>query len=325
MSRLLKRMMLLAVTVLTVPLASLGVASPALAQPNGIFKIFSNCPLKTFRELDVPPEKALCTYNLTTGGEVAIGSTKVPISKTITLEGGAVPTGNPENEREYFALPGANGQSFSKTELNVPGGLLDLVNCEEIKGKGIWEIIERGTCKAIFENGTTGVTATTESVANTKDPAILNIKALGLEENTAAATLPVRIHLKNPLLGSSCYIGSEASPIVLHLTTGTTSPNPPNKPIKGKYGKGETLEETIAGQELEMFRLSNNSLIDNAFTTPVAEGCGEFFSFLIDPIVDSKLKLPSADGNNTAILNGTLNTANSEEVERSEKSREQQR
>jgi hypothetical protein len=320
------RWTVIATMAVLVPLASLGAASPAMAQPKGIFSIFSNCPLATFKALGIPPEKALCTFNVTSGGELAIGSTKVPINsgvnagKTITLEGGAIPTGNPENEREYFALAGANGQSFSKTELNVPGGLLDIVNCENITGDGIWEIIERGTCKAIFENpNSTGVTAVTESVANATNPPILNLKALGLQENTAAVTLPVRVHLKNPLLGNSCYIGSEAKPIQLHLTTGTTSPKSPNKPISGKRGTPETLEETIAGQELEMLRLSENSLVDNAFSVPTAEGCGEFFSFIIDPIVDSKLKLPSEDGSNTAILNGTLNTSTSEEVERSEK------
>ena len=193
------------------------------------------------------------------------------------------------------------------------------MDCEELKGKGIWEIVERGACRAIFDNKVTGVTATIEQVANATNPAILNMKALGLQENTAAITLPMRVHLKNPLLGNSCYIGSEASPIELHLTTGTTSPNPPNKPISGKRGTPETLEETIGGHELEMLRISENSLVDNAFSVPTAEGCGEFFSFIIAPLIDAKLKLPSEDGNNTAILDGPLNASNAEEVEANEK------
>jgi hypothetical protein len=286
----------------------LAAASTAAATPKGIFSIFSDCPLTT-------PGVSLCQVAQTTGGELAIGSTKVPINKPITLQGGAVLTGNPENEREYFLLPAADGNSLSKTELNVPGGLLDLVNCEEIKGNGLWEIIERGTCKAIFENpATTGVTATTELVANAHNPAILNLAAAARETGTAV-TLPVRVHLKNPLLGSECYIGSESSPIQLHLTTGATSPNPPNKSIHGALGNAETPEE----HELSFLRATKNSLVDNAFSVPVAEGCGGFFSFLIDPIVDAKLKLPSADGNNTAILNGTLNTAEAETVIASEK------
>jgi hypothetical protein len=53
----------------------------------------------------------------------------VPINKTITLQGGLL-----ENEPSYVKhLVGAlNGETLSKTPQNVPGGLLDLVNCEEI-------------------------------------------------------------------------------------------------------------------------------------------------------------------------------------------------
>jgi hypothetical protein len=302
-NRYVKRMTL--IVMMSTLLTSLGVASPASATPKGIFSVFSDCPLST-------PGLGLCQFGQTTGGELAIGTTKVPINQTITLQGGAIAF-NPEHPREYFLLPAADGNSLSKTELNVPGGLLDFVNCEEITGEGIFEKVERGSCKAIFENKTTGVTATTELVANTKNPAILNLVALSREEGTAI-TLPVRVHLKNPLLGSGCYIGSESSPIQLHLTTGATAPKPPNESIKGALGEPETLEE----KEQEMLRLSKNSLVDNAFAVPVAEGCGGFFSFLIDPLVDAKLKLPSEDGNNTAILNGTLNTATAEAVKASE-------
>jgi hypothetical protein len=282
-------------------------ASTAVAEPKGIFKVFKDCPTEI-------PGNALCTYSQTTSGEFAIGSTKVPINETITLQGGAVPTGS-SNPNEYFLLPAKDGNSMSKTELNVPGGLLNIVNCEEIKGNGFFETLERNTCKGIFENKLTGVTATTELVANSHNPAILNLAALFLESETAL-TLPVRVHLKNPLLGEGCYIGSETSPIQLHLTTGTTSPPAPNKPIKG--AAGTFSEETEKGFSLTLD--TGNSMVDNAFSVPTAEGCGGFFSFLIDPIVNTKLGLPSAAGHNTAILSGTtLRAAETEAVLASEK------
>jgi hypothetical protein len=297
---------LMAAVLLVVVLAVLVGASAATAAPKGIFSIFSDCPLKT-------PGVALCQYAQTTSGEFVLGTTRVPINKTITLQGGAVPTGNPENEREYFLVPAADGNSLSKTELNVPGGLLDFVNCEEIKGKGILELLERGTCKAIFENHTTGVTATAELVAGPHNPPVLDLVALATEEGTAL-TLPVRVHLKNSLLGNKCYVGSEASPIELRLTTGATSPAPPNKSINGARGHVSNTEEH--GQVL--LQIKENSLVDNAFSAPVAEGCGELFSFLIDPIVNAKVGLPSPGGHNTAILNGSLNTATTEAVIASE-------
>ena len=284
---------------LAAPLAVLALAAPAMATPKGIFSVFSDCPVTS-------PGVELCSFAQTTSGEFAIGSTKVPINKTITLQGGAIPTG--VNPKEYFLVPAKDGNSLSKTELNVPGGLLDFVNCEEIKGKGLFETLERATCKAIFENGTTGVTEVTELVATTSNPAILNLVALSTEEGTAL-TLPVRVHLKNPLLGNSCFIGSEKSPVQLHLTTGKSGT------LKGNRGEAETLEE----KEQVMLRLFENSLVDNTYTAPVAEGCGEFFSFLIDPIVDAKLGLPSAAGKNKAVLNGELKAATVEAVKASEK------
>jgi hypothetical protein len=287
-------------------LALLAFVSSAAAEPKGIFKKYNDCPTEI-------PGLALCQFGQTTSGEFVIGTTKVPINQTITLQGGAIPTGG-SNFNEYFLLPAKDGNSLSKTELNVPGGLTGLVNCEEIKGSGFFEVIERAACKAIFENKTTGVTATTELVASATNPGILNLAAL-VEEKGTAITLPVRVHLKNPLLGEGCYIGSEAHPIQLHLTDGTTAPPLPNKPIKGKLGNPKSEIE----KGFESTNITENSLVDNAFSVPVSEGCGGFFSFLIGPIINSKIGLPSAAGHNTAILSGSLNTAEAEAVIASEK------
>ncbi len=285
---------------LMVPLAALSVASPALATPKGVYARFAQCPTEI-------PGVELCQFGETTSGEFAIGSTKVPIKSTITLQGGALYSGTPNI---FYLLPAKNGESLSKTPQNVPGGLLDFIKCEEIKGSGLFETIEREACKAIFENPeSTGVTATTELVANEHNPGILDLTNMFAESGTAL-TLPVRVHLKNPLLGESCYIGSETSPIQLHLTTGTTSPPKPNEPIKGTAGTFSHEETVIV--------FNGNSLVDNAFSVPVAQGCGGFFSFLIDEVVDKKLGLPSAAGNNTARLTGTLWSAEAEAVVESE-------
>ncbi len=279
---------------LIVPVAALGIASPAMATPKGPYAVFSDCPLKT-------PGNTLCIFGQTTSGEFTIGKTTVPINKTITLQGGGLPI---SEESVYALLPATDGNSLSKTELNVPGGLLNLIKCGEISN-----FFERIACELVFENGVTGVTATTELVANKSNPAILNlVAALNAEPN--AITLPIRVHLKNPLLGNSCYIGSESNPVQLHLTDGTTSPPLPNKPISGKIGKVETEEE--------VFVLRENSLVDNSFAAPEAQGCGEFFSFIIDPILDAKIGLPAAAGHNTAILSGTLKVATAESVIKSE-------
>jgi hypothetical protein len=292
------RMIVLAIAALAV--SAMAFASSASAEPKGIFKVFNDCPTTT-------PGVTLCTWSKVSSGEFAIGSTKVPITSPIILQGGAIPTGNEENEREYFLVPAKDGNSLSKTELNVPGGLTNLVNCTEIKGNGLWEIIERGSCKAIFENGLTGVTEVTELAASATNPPILDLVALSTQEGTAI-TLPSKVHLKNPLLGESCYVGSEAHPVQLHLTTGKSGT------LTGSKGHVENKEEF---KQL-LLRVFENSLVDNTYTAPVAEGCGGFFSFLIDPILNSKLGLPSKAGANKAVLNGELQAATTEAVKGAE-------
>jgi hypothetical protein len=86
---------------------------------------------------------------------------------------------------------------------------------------------------------------------------------------------------------------------VLHLTTGTTSPPPPNKPITGNPGKVSVNEaQTI-------LTVGGNSLVDDSFAAPAAAGCGAL-PLVIDTVVDLQAGLPSAAGNNTAILNGSI-------------------
>jgi hypothetical protein len=204
-------------------------------------------------------------------------------------------------EQEPFVkhLAGAlNGETLVKTPQKVPGGLLGLVKCNEIGN-----ILLRIACELTFENGVTGVNATTELAAPASSVA-LNTAAEQLGEGTAL-TLPVKVHLENPLLGGECYIGSSKEPITLNLTTGATSGGPTGKPgtQKGKE-KGKILE------------ISGVSLVSNTFTAPKATGCG--LLGLLDGIIDSKIGLPSAAGKNVAVLNGKVEIANSEFVEESE-------
>jgi hypothetical protein len=251
--------------------------------PTGDFAVFSDCATST-------PGLTDCLYSEITSGEVKIGSTAVPINKTIVLQGGFIE--NEETFKQTF-VGAKDGNTLSKTPLKVPGGLTALVNCTEIGN-----FIERAACELVFENGLTGVTATTELAKPASQIGIRSNEILNAEE--PALVLPVKIKLENPLLGSNCYIGSSSSPVTFSLTTGTTSPPLPNKPITGKPGFVEFRDE------FDYVKITQDTLVDNAFSVPVASGCGGAFAFLLDPIIDSKLGLPSAAGHNTAIQNNTL-------------------
>lgn len=256
-------------------------AAAASATPTGEYSVFAQCPTSN-SSVDA------CIYANTESGEFTVGKKTVPISKAIVLQGGATGEGS--------LVAAANGQTLTKAPQNVPGGLAGLVNCPEISN-----FFERILCEGTFENGVTGVTATTELAAPASS-VHLNPVALVTQTGTALY-MPVKVHLENPFLGSSCYVGSNSNPIVLELTTGTTAPPAPNTPISGSRG------ELTFGGGGEFLIFHQNALVNNSFAAPGASGCGGLFSFLIDPIVDADMGLPSAAGHNTAILKGTLEVA----------------
>jgi hypothetical protein len=278
-------------------IAMLAVASPALAvehHPKGEFAPFADCPLSN-------PEAGNCLVATTESGEFKIGKETVPIVKTITLQAGIAKFFSGEET----IIAAEDGNTLSKTPQKVPGGLAGLVKCNEISN-----FIERIACEVVFENGVTGVNATAELAAPASSIGLHTFNLLGA--SGTALSLPLKVHLENPFLGSSCYIGSNAKPIVIEFTTGKTSPPPPNTPITGNVGElSFNSTETILTDK-------NNALVNNSYAAPGAEGCGGIFAFLVDPIVDSKLGLPSAAGHNTAILKGTLKVALAEAVKASE-------
>lgn len=279
-------------------LAVLGFAAPALAlKPTGDFVNFGDCPFNN-------PAVNQCIFAQTTSGQFTVGSTEVPITKTITLQGGLIFIEEPRSETFVGAL---DGNTLSKTPQTVPGGLLKIV------APLGWPEILQIIFNEFINKGITGVTATTELVATP------SINRLNLFFGTGTAlTLPVRVHLENSFLGGKCYIGSASKPVTVNLTAGTTSPPEPNLPISGSLGEPEFKDEGA------LIVLKNNSLVDNAWAAPVVEGCGEqilfgLFTGIINSAVNSQLGLPSAAGHNTAILNGNLENAAGAAVLASEK------
>ena len=263
-------------------LAALGLAGTAQAKLTGNYTKFAQCP---YENLEVKK----CIVSINNGGEVVLGSKKVPIVNPVTLQGGYGVIGEDEFSQFYGAK---NGITLSKAAQPVPGGLAGIINCKEIK-----DFFLRLSCEVTFENGLTGLNATLE-LAKPASAIRISENNLGAEVGTALE-LPVKTHLENPFLGSECYVGSSGTPLVWKLTTGTTSPPLPNKPITGSVGEAEFLEE---GRIIE---LKGAKLVDNAWSAPGASGCGGILSFLVNPIINSQLGT-TTKGNNTAILNNTL-------------------
>lgn len=276
-----------AAAMLVVAFAALSFAGSASAKLTGAFKQFEQCQYTN-------TEVKKCLYSETTGGEVVLGSKKVPIVNKAYIQGGF---SRPNEETGFSKFFGAkNGITLSKAPQPVPGGLAGLVNCKEISN-----FLLRVSCEVTFENGLTGVDSTLE-LARPASEILISENHLA-EEVGVALRLPIKVRLENPFLGENCYVGSSSAPINWELTTGVTAPPAPNKPIHGFSGELTLLEEG------SVLRLDKAVLVDNAWAAPAASGCGGLFSFIIDPIVNSSSGLPSAAGKNTAILKNTINIA----------------
>jgi hypothetical protein len=288
-----RRRMLIVAMALVAPLVTgLGLASPALAkEPTGDFAIFKQCPRFT-------AGVNLCLYSQI-GGEMTLGKLTVPIVSTVTVQFGIMLNEETFEEKVVGAL---NEETLSPIPQPVPGGLSSLIDCNEIKDKWFPGRVRRGVCKAMLDNPRfTTVNATTE-LARPASEISVNKHNEEVKEGTALS-LPVRVHLENPLLGRRCYIGSSTDPIVFNLTVGTTSPPPPNEPITGKFGS------INAKDEFEFIEVTGHTQVDNTFSAPEATGCGGPFSVLVDSLIDKKIGLPSPAGYNTVIHSGTADEA----------------
>jgi hypothetical protein len=274
-------------------LMTLGFASGASAH-TGEWAKFNYCP-------STNPAVFKCLRAETVGGKIILGKKTVPIVKPVVLQGG---TSEATEETGYISnfYGATNGETLTKAAQPVPGGLSGLVNCKEITLGWL-----KSSCEAIFENGLTGVNSTLELArpASEIKPSEVNL----LFEEGVALKLPVKVHLENPLLGSGCYIGSSSEPIIWNLTTGTTAPPAPNKPIKGTQGELEFKEN------FEIIHIKGASLVDNAWKAPGASGCGGWpAEYILDPIINASVGVPSAAGKNTAILTNTIDIGLAEAV-----------
>lgn len=209
------------------------------------------------------PSIVLCARTAITGGHFQMGNKDVPIAKPMTLVGGV------NAETSGFAANSKGG--LSKVKQQVPGGIIGLtgldwlVNFLNVEGLKLFAVTE-----------------------------LVGPPAIG-----QTLTLPIRVHLINPVLGNNCFVGSPSNPIVLNLTEHTTNPPPPNQPITG------TEAEFAFDESSGVFTFNNGVLVDNSFAAPGASGCVlTLFGFIpvsINGLVNSQSGLPAPAGTNETV------------------------
>ncbi|MFC4822516.1 hypothetical protein [Dokdonella ginsengisoli] len=278
--------------------------------PSGAFSIFKNCPYTN-------PSVTTCLYNVVSSGSFVIGNTTLPITSPITLQGGLESVG-PSPLYDAVGAP-----TLASVPAKVPGGLLGIANPAPDWPFPLWVAFWS------IVNSVNDVTATIELVdtVQTNFLQALYPPAPDSGEDPVAARLTVRVHLQNPFLGGTCYIGSPQNPIRINLQTATTNPPPPNQPISGEPGNSYYVWVDEANY-VGYIQDDDNSLVDNSFAVPGASGCGNValglpiitsvLDFLVSGAVNLKVGLPSAAGKNTAIMSGDTSLAASAYVLASE-------
>ena len=251
--------------ILVISMMAMVAGSAQAANPAPGFEEFRGCQTPAEN-----PESEFCLHSVIKSGHFEMGNKDVPITNPIHMTGNL--TGNAENF-------GANSEGGLKpTKQKVPGGVVGLT--------GLTWLLELLGSEALT------LYAVTEAVGKP----VFHLTSL---PNTI--TLPIRVHLVNGVLGNNCYVGSPTNPINLKLTTGTTSPPPPNTPITGK---APTIEFDIPR---EVILAKNGSFVDNSFSAPGASGCVlTLFGFIpisINGLVNTQSGLPAPAGTNETIQN----------------------
>jgi len=204
-----------------------------------------------------------CYRRTVSSGTFQMGNLELNLLPT-TLSGGMTASG------AFSASPKGGLQ---QVKLTVPGGVVGLT--------GFTWLLEFFSAEALAAK------------------AVFELTAVPSDPLADPLTMPVRIHLINPVLGNNCYLGTAKKPILLNLTTGTTSPPAPNSPLTGSPGTPST---TLPA---EINDLSGAQHVDNSFVDQGANGCVlTLFGFppvSINEVINEQQELPSAAGTNTTI------------------------
>jgi len=247
--------------VLAAAIAAFAAAAPTAgaATPAPGYAQFAGCPSPAEN-----PTITSCQRTVITSGYIKLGNKKVPINKPLVLSGG---TGV---EGVGFAYTSQGG--LSKTQLQVPGGVIGLTGLDWLVNFLDIDSLQ------LFSEAQLAGTPTFNGPEN--------------------VTLPLKFRLINPVLGNSCYIGSNTNPVVLNLTTGTS----------GKL-TGKSPEYIFHPSTVILTGL-NGTFVDNTFSAPGATGCKlTLFGFIpisLNSVVNSSSGLPAGPGVNEAVQNYDL-------------------
>ncbi|MCM2410441.1 MULTISPECIES: hypothetical protein [unclassified Streptomyces] len=254
-------------------------AAAAATQLNGGWAPFDRCPvdagamLATDGDTDVP----LCVSSSSPNGTIKLGNVTATTGST-NLQFGVI---QHPAEGTYTVVPPAAGSIISG-KTTIPGGLLGIMCPSNVP-------VISAVCGQITDATLNKVTATVESAGTPTDFSLV----AGISSGPIVS-LPVKIRLDNPLLGSKCYIGSNSAPVVLHpgnLSAPTLAATRYNGDGSANADEGSIIQLGLTGAAQG----------DSQFSVPKANGCG--LGGILSWAIDLKVGLPAGAGSNNLVLN----------------------
>jgi hypothetical protein len=267
---------ILAVLAVFIPMSGASAATTAL---NGDWAPFNRCPVENSAMLAADGTSAIayCLASDSPSGVMHLGGVTVNTGD-VNLQVGLVADSTTGN----FSVVSPSGGAITADPVTVPGGLLGLMCPSDIP-------VVSAVCAEITNSSLNTVTAVVQSAG---DPSAFSLAA-GTSSGEPIITVPVKIQLENPLLGSSCYIGTNSSPILL-------SPENVTAPTVSADNFDGNGTPDSAGAMFELASLGASQGDDSA-AVPGATGCG--LLGILNGAVDSKVGIPSPAGSNSITLN----------------------
>lgn len=260
-------------------MAILTPASPASAQTlNGIWAPFNRCPVDSPLILasDGVSSAPACIAAASPSGSIKLGNSTQTTGATNLQLGATIAAAT-----NIFSLVSPSGGALVAEPVDVEGGLLGLMCPSDIP-------LVSTICAGLVGSELNAVTATVEPAG---EPSNFS-RTAALSLGQPIVTLPVKVHLENPILGPNCYIGSNSDPIVLR-------PKNITRPTLSSAVGALDGTPMAGGRLVRLTGLSTQG--DDSFAVPGATGCG--LLGVLNTAVNQQQGLPSPSGNNNLVLN----------------------
>ena len=281
---------------------------PGYPPPGGIYKPFTNCPLLNPIMAETPPwnspgivnglSLAACTTGQVTGGSITIGNITTPVVRPVNVQfafwtppyasfGGDNTTGINGYQGGILPPPaGLSAMLVTKPDL-IPVPLTTALGCATATDPVVKNLCVKAEN---FGGKYLDVYALAQSAGQ-----ITNFGVFSWTQR-------IKFQLINPLLGNSCYIGSDNNPIVI---------NPQLSIAPGGQLVSETDPNPAKHPDTFTLGITAADATDNVFTAPGVTGCGPggAANISVDSALDAGTGLPAASGVNSLTLTGSFDIA----------------